>query len=97
MLLGAWIWKADFLRRLHALRFNLLLFGVVAVATGAFVTFADSRNVLSEYSKLQDALSRLGQPLQALGYAALIAIAVDLPLFGSIGSESGHWNGYGVR
>jgi uncharacterized protein len=77
VLLGAWIWKADILRRLRALRFNLLVFGVLAVAMGVVVTFAGSKSLLSEYPKLQDALSRLGPPVQALGYAALIAIAVD--------------------
>jgi uncharacterized protein len=82
MLLGAWIWKSTILDRLRAHRSGLLLFGCLATAIGVCITVADSGNLLSEHRVFADVLSRLGSPLQALGYAAFIAVAVDRPYLG---------------
>jgi uncharacterized protein len=82
MLLGAWVWKSDVLQHLRAHRPNLLVFGLLAIATGVGVTAVESGNLLSGHRAFGDVLSRLGPPIQALGYAALIAVAVDQPYLG---------------
>jgi uncharacterized protein len=84
MLVGAWLWKSEFLRDLRAHRARLLAFGLLAIATGVAVTAAESGNLFSEHKVFADVLSRLGAPIQALGYAALIAVAVDRPYIGQL-------------
>ena len=79
MLAGAWVWRSDLLRHLRAHRSSLLVFGLLAVATGVAVTAVESRNLFAAYRQFADVLARLGPPIQALGYAALIAVAVDHP------------------
>jgi uncharacterized protein len=82
MLLGAWIWRSALLQHLRAHRRTLLVFGFLAIATGVAVTAAESGNLFSDHKTFGDVLSRLGPPIQALGYAAFIAVAVDQPYLG---------------
>ena len=48
------------------------------------MTAVQSRNLISDHSMLGDLLSRLGAPVQAFGYAALLAIAADGSLMGRV-------------
>lgn len=84
MLLGAWVWKSGLLQHLRTHWRKLLVFGLSATAIGIGVTGAESKNLISEHSLVGDVLARLGPPVQALGYAALIAIAVDRPYLGRL-------------
>jgi uncharacterized protein len=77
MLAGAWIWRSELLRDLRAHRSGMLVFGLLAVATGVSITAAETVNLFASNRAFGDVLIRLGQPIQALGYAALIAVAVD--------------------
>jgi uncharacterized protein len=82
MLLGAWIWKSELLKHLRTHRRNLVVFTFLAIATGVGVTAADSGNLFSGSRQFGDVVSRAGAPIQALGYAALIAVAVYQPSLG---------------
>jgi uncharacterized protein len=84
MLLGVWIWRSAVLQHLRAHRPALLGFGFLAIATGVCITAADSGNVFREHTVFADVLARLGPPVQALGYAAFIAVAVDQPYLGKL-------------
>jgi len=77
MLAGAWIWRSELLRDLRAHRTGMLVFGLLAVATGVSITAAETVNLFASNRAFGDVLIRLGTPIQALGYAALIAVAVD--------------------
>ncbi len=84
MLLGAWIWRSEVLQHLRTHRTNLVVFGLLAIATGVGVTAAESGNIFSGHGAFGDVVSRLGAPIQALGYAALIAVAVGQPFLGKL-------------
>jgi uncharacterized protein len=84
MLLGAWLWKSGLLQQLRTHWRKLLVFGLAATAIGIGVTGAESRNLISGHGLLGNVLSRLGPTVQALGYAALIAIAVERPYLGRL-------------
>jgi uncharacterized protein len=79
MLLGAWVWKVGLLQDLQQHRYKLLVFGLISTAMGVGATLAESGNLLAGQPLIGDVLSRLGPAVQALGYAALIAVAASQP------------------
>jgi uncharacterized protein len=84
MLFGAWIWKSGLLQQLRLHRLKLLMVGVSATAVGIGITFAQTRNLLCDSRLAGEMLSRLGPAVQALGYAALIALAAQRPHLGRL-------------
>jgi uncharacterized protein len=82
-LLGAWIWKSALLQNLRLHRRDCLIYGLMATAVGIALTVAETMGAFSNNPVLGSSMSNLASTVQALGYAALIVVAVDLPYLGN--------------
>ena len=82
-LLGAAIWRSGMLRNLRAHRRQYLIFGVMATAGGLALTAAVAGGVFANTAVLGASMSNLAPTVQALGYAALTVVAVDLSYLGA--------------
>jgi uncharacterized protein len=82
MLLGAWIWRSGLLENIRRHRTSLLAFGLAAVATGLALTAADSVDIVSHNRLLELIASHCAPSVQALGYAALVAVGMNHPQVG---------------
>src|SRR5450631_3967260 len=69
-------------RRLY--RRELSIFGLTATAVGIALTVAGAMGAFSSTPVLGASMSNLAPTVQALGYAALIVVAVDLPYLGNV-------------
>ena len=78
-LLGAAIWRSGMLQHWQHHRRRYLVFGITAAAVGIALTAAVAMGAFANTPVLGASMSHLAPTVQALGYAALIAIAVDLP------------------
>ncbi|MDP9008507.1 MAG: DUF418 domain-containing protein [Pseudomonadota bacterium] len=78
-LLGAAIWRSGMLQNWRSCRREFLLFGIAATAVGIALTAAGAAGIFASTPVLGASMSNLAPTVQALGYAALTVIAVDLP------------------
>jgi uncharacterized protein len=83
-LLGAWIWKSGLLQNLRLHRRDCLIYGLMATAVGFAFTAAETTGAFSNNPVLGASMSNLAPTVQALGYAALIVVAGDLPYLGNL-------------
>jgi uncharacterized protein len=83
-LLGVCIWRSGLLHNLRLHRRGLLLFGLIATFFGISLTLAAAMNVFSNTPTFGAYMSNLAPTVQALGYASLIAVAIQLPYLGSV-------------
>lgn len=81
-LLGAAIWRSGMLQNWQLHRRTFLIFGVTATVVGLVLTAAGAMGVFASTPVLGASMSNLAPTVQALGYAALTVIAVDLPYLG---------------
>jgi len=81
-LLGVCIWRTGLLQNLQRHRHGLLIFGLVATVFGISLTLAAAMNVFPNTPMIGAYMSNLAPTVQALGYAALIAVAVQLLYLG---------------
>jgi uncharacterized protein len=81
-LLGVCIWRSGLLRNLRRHRRGLFIFGLIATVVGISLTLAAEMNVFPHTPMFGAYMSNLAPTVQALGYAALIAVAVELPCLG---------------
>jgi uncharacterized protein len=82
-LLGAAIWRSGMLQNSQAHRREFLIFGGTATAVGIALTAAGAMGVFASTPVLGASLSNLAPTVQALGYAALTIVVVDLPYLGA--------------
>jgi uncharacterized protein len=80
MLLGAWIWKSGRLEALRRHRRACAINGIAAVGFGVALTAAQSLGAFSITPAFGTSMSNLATTVQALGYAALLLAAVQLPV-----------------
>jgi uncharacterized protein len=78
-LLGAAIWRSGMLKNWQAHRREFRIFGIAATAVGIALTAAVAMGVFANTPVLGASMSNLAPTVQALGYAALTVVAVDLP------------------
>jgi uncharacterized protein len=83
-LLGVYIWRSELPHNLRQRRRGLFIFGLIATVFGTSLTLAVAMNVFSNASIFRAYISNLAPTVQALGYAALIAVAVQLPYLGRV-------------
>jgi uncharacterized protein len=83
-LLGVCIWRSGLPQNLLRHRRGLLIFGLVATVFGISLTLATAMNVFPNTPMFGAYMSNLAPTVQALGYAALIAVAVQLPYLGPV-------------
>jgi uncharacterized protein len=81
-LLGVCIWRSGLPLNLQRHRRGLFVFGLAATALGISLTLAVAPNVFSNAPPFGAYMTNLAPTVQALGYAALIAVAVQLPYLG---------------
>jgi uncharacterized protein len=82
-LLGAAIWRSGMLQKSRHHRREFLVFGVSATGVGIALTAAEHFGGFASTPVLGASMSNLAPTVQALGYAALTIIAVDLPYLGA--------------
>lgn len=78
-LLGTAIWQSGILRNRQSYRREFLIFGAAATGVGLVLTAAEHNGVFAGTPVLGASMSNLAPTIQALGYAALTVVAVDLP------------------
>jgi uncharacterized protein len=83
-LVGAAIWRSGMLQNWRAYRREFLIFGVSAGAMGIALAVAAAMGVFASTPVLGASMSNLAPTIQALGYAALTVVAVDLPYLGGL-------------
>jgi uncharacterized protein len=83
-LLGVCIWRSGLPQNLLRHRRGLLIFGLVATVFGISLTLATAMNVFPNTPMFGAYMSNLAPTVQALGYAAFIAVAVQLPYLGPV-------------
>ena len=81
-LLGVCIWRSGLPQNLQRHRRGLFIFGLIATMSGISLTLAAAVNVFPNTPMFGAYMSNLAPTVQALGYAALIAAAVQLPYLG---------------
>jgi uncharacterized protein len=81
-LLGVCIWRSGLPQNLQRHRRGLAIFGLIATVFGISLTMAVAMNVFSNAAMFGAYMSNLAPTVQALGYAALVAVAVQLPFVG---------------
>ncbi len=83
-LLGVCIWRSGLPQNLRRHRRGLCIFGLIATVFGISLTLAVTMNVFSNAPTIGAYMSNLAPTVQALGYAALIAVAAQLPYLGRV-------------
>jgi uncharacterized protein len=81
-LFGMCIWRSGLPQNLRRHRRGLFIFGLIATVFGISLTLAVAMNAFSNVPMFGAYMSNLAPTVQALGYAALIAVAVQLPYLG---------------
>jgi uncharacterized protein len=83
-LLGVCIWRSGLPQNLPNYRRGLCIFGLAATALGISLMLAVAKNVFSNTPLFGAYMTNLAPTVQALGYAALISVAVQLPYLGRV-------------
>jgi uncharacterized protein len=83
-LLGVCIWRSGLPQNLPNYRRGLCIFGLAATALGISLMLAVAKNVFSNAPLFGAYMTNLAPTVQALGYAALISVAVQLPYLGRV-------------